>query len=463
MIPYLRQTLLLRTRNTRKCHIYSKRFYKFCTTWEKQFANVLNHPTDVTKETWENMRKYAMESEEKPQIVDSYILLMCKQANYLDVGINYYKFLESNNYNPTVSTIALYLKLYDLKNDPITKADMDHILNLYNYITSQYQLFDSTTSDILVRVLCKIDEWREAIKVIEKFEMMDNNFLRSGYSALIAYLYNCGEIDLAYKYLIASIKTGIGPTDEAYSAYIMYCLKERDKFKERLTTITSLTCSTCKKSLIQADLTKDEYIRLEKAVLDKLIMKNIYSVTDPHEIKTYINFINNRKPYDVIIDGLNIVSKYKFCTFAEHLIYYKKKNKKVLVIGRFHMNKIANMKNLQDLADFFFVHNWSQDDLFVLYAAFKSGQNTIILSNDLMRQHKFALDNIELHTLFKKWQASHHYISNGCSIPDSRVQIDSIIQKQDNCWHIPYMCGHFAPQTKHTSTSNWACFNMCPQ
>ncbi|CAL7939465.1 unnamed protein product [Xylocopa violacea] len=382
---------------------------------------------------------------------------MCKQANYLDVGINYYKFLESNNYNPTVSTIALYLKLYDLKNDPITKADMDHILNLYNYITSQYQLFDSTTSDILVRVLCKIDEWREAIKVIEKFEMMDNNFLRSGYSALIAYLYNCGEIDLAYKYLIASIKTGIGPTDEAYSAYIMYCLKERDKFKE------SLTCSTCKKSLIQADLTKDEYIRLEKAVLDKLIMKNIYSVTDPHEIKTYINFINNRKPYDVIIDGLNIVSKYKFCTFAEHLIYYKKKNKKVLVIGRFHMNKIANMKNLQDLADFFFVHNWSQDDLFVLYAAFKSGQNTIILSNDLMRQHKFALDNIELHTLFKKWQASHHYISNGCSIPDSRVQIDSIIQKQDNCWHIPYMCGHFAPQTKHTSTSNWACFNMCPQ
>ncbi|XP_076761085.1 mitochondrial ribonuclease P catalytic subunit [Xylocopa sonorina] len=505
MISFLCQTLqLYMVRSTRKFSAFKRKDYKqFYTTWKELFANVLMQPNDTPKETWESMRKYVMESKLKPLIVDSYILQMCKQEKYPDVGICYYKFLESNNYNPSVTTIGLYLELYDLKEDPITTADRDHILKLYNYITSQYQSLDCSMSNILVIALCKIDRWQDAIKIIKEFEATDKQFLRDGYSALISYLFNSGKIELANEYLIASLKTGIGPLSHTYSAYIEYCLKEKHKFKERmeilfnlwskygikpseevvhkfiticnnigwsakLTTISRSKCCVCRKSLVQTDLTQEEYKLLSKAVLQKLILKHIYYVTNPHEINNYMKFIDARKPYDIVIDGLNIMYSvhFGFNALKNYLVYYKNNNKKTLVIGRHHMQRKAKIQNMRNLADFFFVHNWSQDDVFILYAAFSSGPNTVIISNDFMRQHKYALNDVELDTLFKKWQALHQYTIKSteiCPTVSGEPCIDSIVQKQDNCWHIPYLPDCVTSRKRHTSTSDWACFDTCPQ
>ena len=51
----------------------------------------------------------------------------------------------------------------------------------------------------------------------------------------------------------------------------------------------------------------------------------------------------------------------------------------------------------------------SQDDPFLLYATMYSGQNTHFMSRDLMRGHKFLLQNPALKILFKRWQTQHQY------------------------------------------------------
>lgn len=51
----------------------------------------------------------------------------------------------------------------------------------------------------------------------------------------------------------------------------------------------------------------------------------------------------------------------------------------------------------------------SFDDLFLLQAAISSGPKTIIVSRDLMRGHRFLLEDSELRETFKKWQLSCQY------------------------------------------------------
>lgn len=105
----------------------------------------------------------------------------------------------------------------------------------------------------------------------------------------------------------------------------------------------------------------------------------------------------------------------------------------------------------------------SKDDLFLLYAAFASRKNARIISEDLMRQHAFALQDIELDVLFKKWQFSHQFfidIQKGYMQLNAKFPIDAIVQKHNNSWHIPYVPNDIASRMRHKCTSNWMCFKM---
>lgn len=44
-----------------------------------------------------------------------------------------------------------------------------------------------------------------------------------------------------------------------------------------------------------------------EATKKRLIFNKIYYVTDPQEMQSFRDFIDKNKPYDVVIDGLNIM------------------------------------------------------------------------------------------------------------------------------------------------------------
>ncbi|KAG5318709.1 MRPP3 ribonuclease, partial [Pseudoatta argentina] len=82
----------------------------------------------------------------------------------------------------------------------------------------------------------------------------------------------------------------------------------------------------------------------------------------------------------------------------------------------------------------------SADDPYILYATMACGMNAMFVSSDLMRQHKYSLQDADLQQKFKKWQFSHQYFikfsATGIRIQDPFTYLP-IVQKNDNCWHVP--------------------------
>ncbi|CAK9807143.1 Mitochondrial ribonuclease P catalytic subunit [Anthophora plagiata] len=442
-----------------------------------------------------------METNLHSSIVDSILLDVLKQKGLIDVGISYYQFLVKNNYDLTVPTQTYFLQLFEHKKT-IKEEDKECILNIYKHFISKYKSFEITMSNTLVKTLCNIGEWEKAIEVIKKFEINDQTFLYQAYNTLISYLYDYGKADKAYEYLLICFKRGSSPLEHVYTSYIKYHLKDKFTVNEKIeelfslwrqyginpsketiqeyievcndlgwsakqTKLEGLQCTVCKQELLQT-LSDKDYERLCKVTEQKLIFDHLYYVSNPKEINKFINFVKNGKPYDVVIDGLNFIyaSTNGYQQLEQNLIYHRKKGKKVLIIGKKHMRKSIMKMNLQKLAHYFFVDNSSKDDLFILYAAFASGKNAKIFSNDLMRQHKYAITDVEVNTLFKRWQISQQYnlkndVQNMNKLTEE-IPIDAIVQKQLSCWHIPYMCSSSRLRQRHTSNDNWVCFNMCP-
>ncbi|XP_050475201.1 mitochondrial ribonuclease P catalytic subunit isoform X1 [Bombus huntii] len=505
MFSYIRQTSVLRTiiRNVYISTIEQKvgKYWQYVVN---NCENALTQPSTISKETWENVRKHIIESQCDPSTLDFVILDMFQHMNYPDAGISYYKFLIDNNYKPEIPVITKYLQLYSIKNGPISEPDKEYILGLYNNISKLYTSFNEQLSNAFIECLCKMDMWKEAIKIIKIHEENDKYLLRTGYTSLISYLFDHKQEELAYEYLMHSLQNSYGPYDSAYTTYLKYCLKEKDTFNMKIeklflmwnaygikpsqdiafecmnaciecgwsvsqTVISRSRCQKCNEDISQQSLPDEDYERLLQATKKRLIFKELHYVTEPREIQSFINFINKNKPYDIIADGLNIMYVAKN-GINKDLIYeikrifksYEKQNKKVLIIGKAHMKKFIAKIGLQSV-DCFYVKNSSNDDLFLLYAAFASRKNGRIISKDLMRQHIFALQDIELNALFKKWQLSHQFfidVKKGFMQLNSLFPIDAIVQKQNNSWHIPYVANDKISRMRHTCTNDWLCFKM---
>lgn len=244
MILYLRQTSILHNMVRKFCNFSIKKNKEFDKFWNYLMENYKNmlveYNNSTSKEMWENLRNYIESECNSFQITDSFILNMFYYKNHPHLGIYYYKFLEDNNYNPTGHTITEYLKLYHLKSDLITEIDKKHILSLYDNLMIQYSSFNTRISNILVESLCKIDEWKKAIKVIEKYEANDNNLLHHAYNELITYLFDHKEDKLAYEYLINTMKKDAGPNEDICITYLKYCLKDKHTFIEKIEKIFTL-------------------------------------------------------------------------------------------------------------------------------------------------------------------------------------------------------------------------------
>lgn len=91
--------------------------------------------------------------------------------------------------------------------------------------------------------------------------------------------------------------------------------------------------------------------------------------------------------------------------------YFVQQNKKILLIGRSHMKRwpSINWDYITANSTVFLTQNISQDDPYLLYCALSSGEDTILVTNDLMRQHKFRLNSRKYKMLFSRWLTQRQY------------------------------------------------------
>lgn len=66
-------------------------------------------------------------------------------------------------------------------------------------------------------------------------------------------------------------------------------------------------CKLCGNSLSKITFSEKDFREMAKSVMDKVIVgSDIYHKTNPKELSKFMKFIEITKPYDVVIDGLNL-------------------------------------------------------------------------------------------------------------------------------------------------------------
>lgn len=114
-------------------------------------------------------------------------------------------------------------------------------------------------------------------------------------------------------------------------------------------------------------------------------------------------------------------------------------------------------------------HFSSKDDVFMLYATLYSGQNSYILSNDFMRQHKFAIGR-QFDEYFKLWQQDHWYgfvPGKGKPIEMFKpMQFKMHCHKVEEYWHLPFKSKqeiYLNTWSNYQLPKNWACVRLKKQ
>lgn len=91
--------------------------------------------------------------------------------------------------------------------------------------------------------------------------------------------------------------------------------------------------------------------------------------------------------------------------------HFVRQNKRILVLGRQHMKNwpLKNWDYITKNSTVFLTENISQDDPYLLYCALNSGKDTILVTNDFMRGHKFRLKSPKHKQLFSRWLSQRQY------------------------------------------------------
>nr|XP_023014613.1 mitochondrial ribonuclease P protein 3 [Leptinotarsa decemlineata] len=486
--------------------------------------NVMKNIRIDSIQEWHNVRQAIMSHEYNrgqynANNVDAVILGHCTSVRNYDLGSSYISFLKQENIKRNVATRSKYLKLLYYMNEQhlkdgkrCPKEQEELILKHYNDLREEFPILDSFTLENAVTALCLTSQWKKCLELMKEIEIstVPN---QASYSALISAAFVNEEEDMAWQLLNEMLANNRTPLSICFLTYLgtLRQQKKKEKLMEKLEMLfsffqesdymcdqetakvilnlckgdgfrnkfTSITyqgvCKNCLEKLDYFDLKDEEFDDLKDKLFKNVIIgKDVFVKTNPEELQKFTRFVEDMGKFDVVLDGLNVA--YTAGTrqppqvlsgmVAAVVSHFVNQNKNVLVLGRVHMNNWprTNWRYINEHATVFLTQNISQDDPYLLYCALNSGKDTIIVTRDLMRGHKFLLKNPKDKILFNRWLTQRQYqfitIKNS-NKPIFRIppQFSQVSQKNGTTWHIPFV-EEGADNTKNEFHKTWLCFKI---
>lgn len=427
---------------------------------------------------------------------------MCMQLLYgafcSQLATSLMDYLYGQTSQPKVSTLCLYMAL--LGQTPGSDRELigqtpgsDReriILNTFSKVQEITDVFDAISAQYIIVGLSATSQWRKALDVLEMAKLTTQP--GSAYYSPIVRAALRDDVELAFQLLDQIGSKGIQPQGKVLEQVLQLCrdagnhsiLKRylslmwrfswqlsRDLAQEvelyfsktpnhkwtcKWTMVDTVkgTCHACKSDMNRIEVASSDFEGLQREFLERaLVGSNIYLKSNPQEVERFKDFVMENAPFDVVLDALNIAYRRSGGTAAKskqlrEIVHYyaREKHMKVLVIGRAHMNNWSpgDMAYISKNAKTFYTDNISSDDPFCLYAALYSGKDTLFVSRDFMRDHKF---NLGLHwkDIFERWQKSRQIVNflfteTGVSI-GMPSQFDCGPVEDAQGWHIPYNDG----------------------
>uniref|UniRef100_A0A182PQR1 Mitochondrial ribonuclease P catalytic subunit n=1 Tax=Anopheles epiroticus TaxID=199890 RepID=A0A182PQR1_9DIPT len=462
-----------------------------------------------TAEEWKNIRLNIL-NERRFNVtnVDSVVLGLCPN---LRMGQSYIAFLNQQGLQTNLAIVGKLLRLYRLKEGKLTEEDEADIWRMYSELREQNAVLDANTCEHAINALTLTKHWKHCLELLEMIKISGTPD-SSSYNCIATRAFQTGDESTGWHMMQEMCENKRLPNDDSFLAWLDYSRRQADQdFHSNLERMLQFTndrsiflskrvgtallelpaeygirvqetritdngkCSSCKGSLSSIVVSEDMFQSLrDKFLKAVLINKEIFNRTTPEELNRFQTFLAKTLPYDVVIDGLNVAfssgNQKSHTVYAQQVAavvrHYVRHKKRVLVIGRKHMDKWRSkeMKYIRENSFLFLTDDLSQDDPFLLYAALESGPKTDFFSRDLMRKHSFLLGD-ELSSVFKRWQQEHQY-SLLSIMPDGRVLIKAPFKYElyahkscDNRWHVPLVeLGYRIPKVE--KQNDWLCLGI---
>ncbi|NXY86199.1 MRPP3 ribonuclease, partial [Alcedo cyanopectus] len=452
---------------------------------------------------WNRLR----ESFQSPEIFEEVMFNSMIRCNSpLDVAKSLLTHVAKRNGDIAYSLLVKYVALC------VQQGQTSEIQDVYDIMKTRFKILESGAYNLFIRGLSNSDQWRRALTLLEEVKkiMVPS---RTNYESCIKAASSHKEMKLAFELYHEMLAKDLVPTlDILHTLFdfsrgmkdaelqkelfgVLLYLRENQiyphktfmrsiklwfesipggNWKGHLTHITeSGRCPVCNHQLEDSNLTEEEYNNLrERIIRDVIHGTDTFRKTSPQEFEAFQTFVENRLPFDIVVDGLNVSHIKPRKMQCENLLdavnCLAKGNVRLLVLGRKHMLMNSSnwkreiMKEMQNKADFFFAENISEDDAFLLYATLQSGKHCKFVTRDFLRDHKACLSDSLTRQLFRKWQRGHQMSKKtflSVFLQQPAFQYDCVVQTTGDTWHIPYK-DNFEEKYSYQVPRKWLCIQQ---
>lgn len=178
---------------------------------------------------WATVRDQLLkECEEVNEVnVDCQVYDICFYYNRIDQGIDYYEFLDSNNYPLNLATMTSYLRMMALKKTPLTDEEENNIIRVYNKIKKEHEILDPRSASYCILGISLTKQWQEGFKLLDMIKMVQNPGIVEQ-SSIIAAAFKNNQADLAWQ-MIEEALVNMPLTRDVYIEYLNYCKRNFSK------------------------------------------------------------------------------------------------------------------------------------------------------------------------------------------------------------------------------------------
>ncbi|XP_063594523.1 mitochondrial ribonuclease P catalytic subunit-like [Penaeus indicus] len=310
---------------------------------------------------------------------DALVMKRCLQASNYFLAASYIQYLENQGKEPNLATLSLYLRLCGQR---VVDCGEDKVLELYYQLLRKAKVLDANLSESVILALTSTSQWKLALKHIANIRRMCNVSTKV-YSSIITATFRNGDYDTGWRYLETMCQEEKMPADSTLLEWITQCEKAEGVEEKQSMMVTLLDklilyeifpkvpviesianlfskglgwsnlyvkmsksgkCPACNQQLHQLDISEAEFQELQNEYVPRVLHgSDIFRSSSPEEWHKFQTFLEERGPFSVVVDGLNVsylagkkplsqrsvMLKHvveKLCTRA--------KNGRILVIGR---------------------------------------------------------------------------------------------------------------------------------
>ncbi|CAL8113547.1 unnamed protein product [Orchesella dallaii] len=407
------------------------------------------------------------------------------------------------NRNPTLSVLTNFMKICG-ENIDVCGGE-DRLIQIYEKIkTKNKGVWDRDSGERVIYSICKTRLWKDSFEILEAISV-GGEPSPSCYGNVAEAAFRNYEFDVGWKILHEQANRPL--PDEPFVAWLNACDPTEENMKTLLEFMdmydqygyqklssaikvyystnlgykaedtdavpdgVGFVCKVCKNPLNTNTLSDEEFRVLQDHFFNRVLKsEDLFMNTTGEELQSYKTFIEETGPFDWILDGLNV----SYCkarsgnspagVLWDAVRHFNSQRGKILIIGRKHMMQwaVKYINRIRRNSRLYLINDDSEDDPFLIWATLKSGPRAKLISNDLLRNHSFRLQDPELGRLFKRWRLSQQLSINvdnrGRTFLRPFVEIVPSPQKNPitGHWHVP--CEQDT-QSPYDVPNKWICLS----